>query len=59
MTMLMRLPLADIPAWQIATSLLLLFLGAAGAVLLSARVLRLGMLRYGKRLSLRELMSSA
>jgi ABC-2 type transport system permease protein len=52
--MLMRLVLADVPAWQVATSLVLLALTAAGAIWLAARVMRLGMLRYGKRLGLRE-----
>lgn len=55
-TMLMRLPLADVPAWQIATSLALLAVSTIAIVLLSARVMRLGMLRYGKRLSLGELL---
>lgn len=55
MTMLMRLPLADIPVWQIVVSLLLLASGAVGIMLLSGRVLRLGMLRYGKRLTLGEI----
>ena len=55
MTMLMRLPLADIPPWQIAASLLLLGTTAVGVMLLSGRVLRLGMLRYGKRLTLGEI----
>lgn len=56
-TMLMRLPLAEIPLWQLGLSLLLLAASAVGAVWLSARVLRRGMLRYGKRLSLREIFS--
>jgi ABC-2 type transport system permease protein len=54
MAMLMRLSLADVPVWQVATSLVLLVLAAAGAIALAARVMRLGMLRYGKRLNLRE-----
>ena len=54
-TMLLRLPIADVPPWQIVLSLLLLTITAVGAVLLSARVMRLGMLRYGKRLSLADL----
>jgi ABC-2 type transport system permease protein len=54
MAMLMRLSLADVPAWQVATSLVILALAAAGAIWLAARVMRLGMLRYGKRLNLRE-----
>jgi ABC-2 type transport system permease protein len=56
-TMLMRLPLADIPPWQIIASLFILTLTTTGAVLLSARVMRLGMLRYGKRLSLADIMA--
>ncbi len=59
MTMLMRLPLADIPTWELLVSLGLLSLTATGMILLSARMMRLGMLRYGKRLSLRELVGGA
>lgn len=55
MTMLMRLPLAEIPAWEIAASVLLLTAAVVGAMWLAARVLRRGMLRYGKRLTLREI----
>lgn len=55
LTMLMRLPLADIPAWQIVTSMLLLVLSALGVMFLAGRAMRLGMLRYGKRLSLADL----
>ncbi|HEX6290250.1 MAG TPA: ABC transporter permease [Herpetosiphonaceae bacterium] len=53
--MLLRLPLADVPAWQLVISVLLLALATMGAMMLSARVLRRGMLRYGQRLRLREL----
>jgi ABC-2 type transport system permease protein len=56
-TMVMRLTTADVPPWQIVLSLLLLVLAVIGVVLLSARVMRLGMLRYGKRLSLREMLA--
>jgi ABC-2 type transport system permease protein len=55
LTMLLRLPLADIPTWQIALSLALLGLSVIATIAGAARVLRLGMLRYGKRLQLREL----
>lgn len=55
MTMLMRLPLADVPAWQLAVSATLLAASATGAMWLAARVLRRGMLRYGKRLRLHEI----
>jgi ABC-2 type transport system permease protein len=53
----MRAAFATIPAWQIALSVGLLVLSAAGALWLSARAFRMGMLRYGKRLSLKELFS--
>lgn len=51
----MRAAFTDVPAWQIALSLGLLVVCAIGAIWLAARVFRLGMLRYGKRLSLREI----
>lgn len=54
-TMLLRLPLTSIPAWQLLLSLTLLALSAIGMMFLAARVMRIGMLRYGKRLSLKEL----
>lgn len=57
MTMLMRLPLTQIPAWQMVASLAILASSSIGAIWLAARVLRIGMLRYGKRLSLREMFS--
>lgn len=55
MTMLMRLPLAEIPTWELITSLLILAASVIGTMWLAARVMRRGMLRYGKRLSLREI----
>lgn len=58
LTMLMRLPLADVPGWQIALSALLLLLSTLAALWLAARVMRLGMLRYGKRMSLREIVGA-
>lgn len=57
-TMMLRLPLADIPPWQILVSLLLLALAVGGTMWLAARVMRVGMLSYGKRLSIRELLQS-
>jgi ABC-2 type transport system permease protein len=55
----MRAAFTDVPAWQIALSLGLLVVCAVGAIWLAARVFRLGMLRYGKRLSLREIFGKA
>jgi len=57
MTMLMRLPLADIPPWQIVVSLVELVLAVVGVMVLAARVMRRGMLRYGRRLSVAEIFS--
>jgi ABC-2 type transport system permease protein len=55
MTMLLRLPVADVPSWQVAASLLTLALAAFGAVLLAARALRISMTHSGRRLGLRDL----
>jgi ABC-2 type transport system permease protein len=55
----MRAAFTSVPVWQTATSLGLLTLGAVGAIWLAARTFRLGMLRYGKRLSLREVFRKA
>jgi ABC-2 type transport system permease protein len=55
LTMVMRDGMTILPAWQIAASGAILILSAAGAVWLAGRAFRLGMLRYGKRLSWREL----
>lgn len=60
-TMMMRMGASSmtgavIPAWQIAASLGLLALSAWVALVLSARVFRLGMLMYGKTPTLPEIM---
>lgn len=54
-TMSMRAGFAIIPTWQIVACLVILTLSALGALWLAGRAFRLGMLRYGKRLPLREL----
>lgn len=46
----------DIPWWQILISETLLILSAIGSLWLAGRAFRLGMLRYGKPLSLREVL---
>jgi ABC-2 type transport system permease protein len=53
--MLVRLPLADVPLWQIGLSVLLMGLGALLVVWIAAQVFRIGLLMYGKRLSPRAL----
>jgi len=55
LTMLMRDGLTILPAWQIAISSVILVLTAIGTIWLAGRAFRIGMLRYGKRLKLREL----
>jgi ABC-2 type transport system permease protein len=53
--MIMRIALGAAPTWQIALSLAVLALTVAGAVFVSARIYRVGVLMYGKRPSLVEL----
>lgn len=48
-TMMLRLPLADVPWFDIAGSIALLFATIPLVVWLGAKVFRLGMLMYGKR----------
>ncbi len=59
LTLPMRSVLTTVPAWQIALAIGLLVASAAAAVWLASRAFRLGLLRYGKSLSLREIMSRA
>jgi ABC-2 type transport system permease protein len=58
-TLPLRAVFSDPPIWQVALAIGLLFVCAAGAVWLAGRAFRLGMLRYGKRLSWRELFKPA
>jgi len=55
LTMLFRDGITILPAWQIALSAFIQIAGAVGAIWLAGRAFRLGMLRYGKKLSWREL----
>jgi ABC-2 type transport system permease protein len=52
----LRIAIAMPPFWQIASSLLLLGLTAVGVVYVAARIYRVGILMYGKRASLVELL---
>ena len=47
---------APVPTWQIAVSAGLATLFAVGSLYVAGRAFRLGMLRYGLRLSLREIL---
>ena len=53
--MTMRISLQMPPVWQIAVSLAILFATAVGIIYFSARIYRVGVLMYGKRPSLVEL----
>lgn len=54
-TVLLRRQFTDLPAWQLIASWLILAGSAALALFLVSRLLHLGMLRYGQRLTLREI----
>ena len=53
--MSLRISLQTPPAWQIALSLVLLFLTTIGTIWASAKIYRVGILMYGKRPSLVEM----
>jgi len=53
--MMLRVPFADVPIWQIGLSIALLVLTTLAVVWIAAQVFRIGLLMYGKRLGLRPL----
>ena len=57
LTLLIRDGFTILPGWQIGLASLVQVLGALGAIWLAGRAFRLGMLRYGQRLKLREIFS--
>jgi len=59
MTNAMRMMVWTVPVPQIAASAAISLVSAAGMVWLAGRALRIGMLRYGRRLKLRELFGQA
>lgn len=54
-TLPLRAAFTNVPFWQAGLTILLLVLAAAGALWFAGRAFRLGMLRYGRRLTWREL----
>ncbi len=52
--MMVRIPFG-VPGWQIALSMVLLVLGFMGTTWLAARIYRIGILMYGKKVSYKEL----
>ncbi len=55
----LRAAFTTIPVWQIVLTISLLFILAFAALWLAGRAFRLGMLRYGKKLTLKELFKNA
>ncbi|MCF0073236.1 ABC transporter permease [Dyadobacter sp. CY261] len=52
--MMVRIPFG-VPAWEIALSMVLLILGFIGTTWIAARIYRVGILMYGKKVSYKEL----
>lgn len=59
LTLPLRAALTDIPIWEIILTVSLLILTAIGAIWIASRAFRLGMLRYGKRLTWKEIFGRA
>ena len=56
LTVTLRNIFTAVPFWQVAASIVVQTVCAVGAIWLAGRAFRLGMLRYGRRLRLRELL---
>ena len=52
----MRMSMISVPAWQVAVSLTSMTLACLAAIWFSARIYRVGLLMYGKRPTIRELL---
>jgi ABC-2 type transport system permease protein len=57
LTILLRWGMATVPLWQMIVSWIILVATAAGSLWLAGKVLRMGMLRYGQRLRLRNILA--
>ena len=55
LTLITRAGFTQVPFWQIALSVIILVLCAAGSLWLAGRAFRLGMLSYGKRLPILDI----
>lgn len=53
--MMLRMSLADVPAWEVAASLAVLALSTLGMIRLAGKIFEIGILMYGKSASLREI----
>jgi len=56
LTLLMRIGFTVVPTWQIVVIIAILILSALAAVWFAGRAFRLGMLQYGKKLSIKEVL---
>lgn len=56
MTILLRMGFSSVPLWQLAISFVILVLTSLFVIWASARVFRWGLLLYGKRISIREVL---
>lgn len=54
--MIVRMAVTDVPFWQVALSYVLLIAGFIGAIWISSRIYRIGILMYGKKASLKDLL---
>ncbi|MDT8380633.1 MAG: ABC transporter permease [Brevefilum sp.] len=55
-TLIMRMGFTVVPAWQIAINIAILILFAILAIWFAGKAFRMGMLRYGKKLSIKEVL---
>ncbi len=53
--MVVRVAVTDVPFWQVGSAFVLLILTFVGAIWLSARIYRVGILMYGKKPSIKDL----
>jgi ABC-2 type transport system permease protein len=58
LTITLRWGLTIIPIWQVALSWLILVLSGAFTIWVASRIFRIGMLRYGQRLSLKAVVAA-
>tara|TARA_B100000767_G_C19765071_1_gene537145 strand:+ start:857 stop:2173 length:1317 start_codon:yes stop_codon:yes gene_type:complete len=55
MAMMIRLPFGGVQTWEIALSMLLLVIGFLGTTWVSAKIYRVGILTYGKKVNYKDL----
>ena len=55
-TMPLRVSIATVPEWQLITAVCVMWVSAGGALVIAAKAFRLGMLSYGKRIYLKDIL---